>query len=885
MKRVMLLLWLLLAALPVRAQDAPVPSTAQDTLSRALERVEWNPAWRGALLVVNPQGTRLVPQPAPVEPATETDFTTLRLLVPRYGRQLFAVHSVTAVAPTTMTVLNAHPGKPDPFAKLQRIQKMTLLMGTLTPEQWRLLGSEGGLGAGDLTEKQRPVFLSLLPTPFALHCGKMREGINIPQRDKNVTLTPEQRASVRLRVNQAAEIYLPHDTKNFLNYSDMPLFTLSDGTEVYTLKFQYPETNGSAFGVALRAEVPNRLKPGPIAFDAPAWNVRVSLADIHTVGDLIRRIAQRTEREMYTDGRVAKLPVWMRGIQARAGDLLQALCLCVTGTLRQVGPAYVLTDDLEGIGTRRARLTAWAEDAQAQQEAMQQAAKKAAAAFNPLQYLAFAPGDPFALTPEDQQKLTANKLERGGDREFRVPLSALPPAQQDILKAFQEHEHKDWTRDEVKIYLKNRVSYVVPNIGSVSEEDSIWADVDVPTPASLPSLPAKPAVLPASMTARALIVAPPLLPDAAKRMEQATLLAACVRRHGLNQLWVEIPDSKAGAEMLAEYVAAGKQHGLAVVAVLRLMQAGSGEKQTEDVQNKILDRNLLGETRSQYVQRFLSSEAEHKNPNFVYSEGWMRTGDWLCPSSEITRTILERRLQEIASVPGLKGIAFKDVAAPGYRDGRTRAALNGVFTCDDFGYSEAMRLTFLRQQGYDPVDLAVSTNLYLGADLNLPFFADSVQTLVYDEATLEAEPQGPPTVLAQWNQFRYRANSDLLAALYTFMQSKFPHLPLWIRPAGDGWWGAWDKPDPFPGKSQPYWNDNAAQAAQITSRPLLLNVPYWGSLQSETIPTGSQHFAFWVEGWLERRKPGWDGVTLDLSTLPLDQVVSVLDGLASAKNR
>jgi hypothetical protein len=31
-------------------------------------------------------------------------------------------------------------------------------------------------------------------------------------------------------------------------------------------------------------------------------------------------------------------------------DLMQALALCVAGTWRRVGPAFVLTDDREGIG-------------------------------------------------------------------------------------------------------------------------------------------------------------------------------------------------------------------------------------------------------------------------------------------------------------------------------------------------------------------------------------------------------------------------------------------------------------------------------------------------------------------------------------------------------
>jgi len=76
------------------------------------------------------------------------------------------------------------------------------------------------------------------------------------------------------------------------------------------------------------------------------------------VGDLVRRVAKAANAEVYADPRLARLPVFVQGDEAaRAGDVLQALCWAVTGAFRKVGPAaYVLTNDVAGLGTRKAAL-------------------------------------------------------------------------------------------------------------------------------------------------------------------------------------------------------------------------------------------------------------------------------------------------------------------------------------------------------------------------------------------------------------------------------------------------------------------------------------------------------------------------------------------------
>jgi hypothetical protein len=84
------------------------------------------------------------------------------------------------------------------------------------------------------------------------------------------------------------------------------------------------------------------------------------------------------------------------GQRARAGDVLQALCWSVTGAFRKIGAStYLLSDDVQGIGTRWARLAEWAEAADLARSNAMQELLDAVAKRDPLSHLRFAPGDPY----------------------------------------------------------------------------------------------------------------------------------------------------------------------------------------------------------------------------------------------------------------------------------------------------------------------------------------------------------------------------------------------------------------------------------------------------------------------------------------------------------
>src|SRR5438067_1587434 len=75
-------------------------------------------------------------------------------------------------------------------------------------------------------------------------------------------------------------------------------------------------------------------------------------------------------------------------------------------------PAYLLTDDIVGIGTRHAALWERTVDARAFEVQQEEVLRKRIVERKPLAHLGFAPDDPFALSPEQMRSLEGQ--ESGG---------------------------------------------------------------------------------------------------------------------------------------------------------------------------------------------------------------------------------------------------------------------------------------------------------------------------------------------------------------------------------------------------------------------------------------------------------------------------------------
>ena len=152
----------------------------------------------------------------------------------------------------------------------------------------------------------------------------------------------------------------------------------------------------------LKAETANVAKEGDLIWSRRNLEHGTSLEGIKTVDDLVTRLAAATGLELYADPRYGALPVLLIGDlkkPAAAGDMMQALALCVCGTWRQVGSAYVLTDDVLGLGTRRAALQESVQGWAARLAEASKAAEGHLAATDWLHALPFVQGDIGTVPP------------------------------------------------------------------------------------------------------------------------------------------------------------------------------------------------------------------------------------------------------------------------------------------------------------------------------------------------------------------------------------------------------------------------------------------------------------------------------------------------------
>lgn len=200
-----------------RAQTAPQPPVSRTkprapySLEMLIQQAKWNVTQRGPLLALDPvlvyrNNSIDLPVPGP-------SGYDLRLAAPGFDRMLVSIGSISALAPTTMTLIEDKPReRPNLYDGLPRDLKVKYLMSMLTPQQWKPL-SKKGLGTGDLTGEQQPVYLSLLPNPFIVKRWPRDANGVVTGESSLVTLTPDERAQVRLRVHRSAQVTAPLQNK------------------------------------------------------------------------------------------------------------------------------------------------------------------------------------------------------------------------------------------------------------------------------------------------------------------------------------------------------------------------------------------------------------------------------------------------------------------------------------------------------------------------------------------------------------------------------------------------------------------------------------------------------------------------------------------------
>ena len=607
-------------------------------------------------------------------------------------RKVVQVGAVRSVAPLRMITLDtAFTEQPNLYDGMPRDLKVLYLLTTLSGSQWTRISADG-LSMADCSADQAAVMRSLFPHPFqwtestaqlSEHGGSTIQYM-APMDTPVNTLSDTDLQSVKLRLDR--HLLLIFKMRNGPGTTFGQVRDHQPGERVPRIKEDF---ESGEFGHQVEVESPNALRKSQLNYRDSRLSPKIPMVAGESVPALLQRIAAACNLELYADPHYSYQRMFEAGADAPAGDLLAAVALSISGTFRKVGPAYVLTCDLEGVGTHQAQLATWENDlshlVNEREDAMRAAIEKS----DKLSLLKYAESAYGSLTSQETANVAAN--DAPDQPEAIMNTADSSPAIQKELTDYRGGNDID--RTKVGIETNVQFEFVLPDGraadgGWLGQESSFRAEPHPwqppnPAPVSLPLHP--------SPALSSLVLAADNADEAISDVKRTKAL-------GVPEVWIETRNRDAVTSAVSE----GATAGLKVRLAIRPWKLDRGASVGDSDRSILLDHGTALEKRKQgYVsyRRFWESlQAFDPEPSELLSPLDARVpAQW-------------SRFQELASVPGLSGVVLMDAYPTGYakqnqEDGGSYDYPAQLDMAIGYGYSEAQRYAFLRQYHVDPLDL------------------------------------------------------------------------------------------------------------------------------------------------------------------------------------
>ena len=726
-----------------------------------------------------------------------------------------------------MTVLNTSPALADlPLSTLASQHPTPFFIGSLTADQLRQMGTTG-LAAADLSPDQQTLLKFLLPHPLQIVPKTATEPV-WTMADTNKT--GEEREEINRKMQALSEEY----TRQSKTVSEETLGTSLRLYGFLTSEFVFNSPAGSGISLApsehgfettgafklthggradnifaeggpqnpivalMRADTPNTPKDGDLEWSRPNLGKSVSLAGLKTVKELVARLAQATKLELYADVRYEDQPILLRGDLQKpqaTGEVMQALALCVCGTWRQVGPAYLLTDDVQGVGARQEFLR---EMVQTWSGRLTKAAEEVGGSLRDhdwLHTLSFAPNDPGALPQAQIEAVHKERSENSGHLPWKdLPESVRTGLRHQLLSGPSEDNFAATAKavagalkpeTSVEVTFKFQLAAALPETGimAMGEPYRVQTQRDPPKPATTPE-PPQAGTVSIDKPLRGVLCAP-------KTAEEAREVVSRLPKLGLNTLFLDVftngrtffpntslpPASEKAASVLQAALEAAKPLHIPVYAVLDTLcwrKDGAQVHPQPWPMGFTEDLTVGGEAPDHAVQRELDAHSTRPDTDREYEMAEKGAEGWASPLDPKVRALLPALVRTLAATPGLAGLAFQDTATVGYRGLEYEYDDEGIA----LGYTPENRLAYLRAYHTDPVDLSSGFD---NLQLFLPFEGFSMSFDI-SLSNFRSFGDGPQT----WNTLRGEADKALLADCYAAAHAAAPALPLWMRERQSG---------------------------------------------------------------------------------------------------
>ncbi len=543
------------------------PSASQNriTLATYLAANPWDSAKSGPMVVVDPEHTFASSKEAALK---------------AYARMTVAVGGLTAIVPTEMVLIDDSLTKPpNLYDGMPEYLKVMYLLATLSPSQ-AAKASGDGIGLNDLQGEQAKVFQSIVAPGLdwaTYSVGK--DGIHDQLVDQG-SVPQDQLDQIKIKYESGLVIYLPLQS-NPASYSQFtPLWgngrsPAAKPGEKWTARAGNIQNNN--FGADPRKTVPNVAKASQLNYRESRFDVQISLPAQSTIKELLEEVGDAAHVEIFSDIRVSGLSVQTSGSKARAGDLLAALAMCVTGTYRKVDSAYVLTSDLVGIGARALKFAAWERSIQKELFRRQLTWEAQIAKSGTIDKIGFDQNDRFATDDK-----TGKILYTGAS----LPFSELTPTIREyITQLANSGPATNLSTDHAALDSEVRYAFVLPSGQPLSPEyQSLGRRTffSVPRP-ERPEPEDKTDMFVAGAAAKHRLLVK------AETAEVAIAEIVQARAHGFTQVWLETHEKTV--------LSAALKQGLRVSLVIRPWEAPPGARRSSK------DLNLLGDTGTELAAR------------------------------------------------------------------------------------------------------------------------------------------------------------------------------------------------------------------------------------------------------------------------------------------
>lgn len=668
----------------------------------------------------------------PLPPAPPQGYNVAEL-AGYFQRQLLRLPGISVLAPTTMHSLLPPPYRTEqllPFL-MEGYDRVSLLIGSLDEKQWEKLGSARGLGKGDLRRGQQSYWDAAFGEGLVLTDG-MLGMLNLKGKPR---LSPQQLEGLRLRVRRRSWVLLPRESREEGESTFTPTASVLTLQDLDEEGVSLPEPDYAQRSSTLFPELPAQRKPTDLDPNSERLRRTIPLEGTKTVGELVARIGQSAGLALYVDARLEQLSVRPMMGSRRAGDILEALCRGLCGTVRRVSSksttVYILTDDLQGMGARMEGLLTAIQSVQRQLSEARTQERESYARLLHSETIRFDSDDPlqpdaaFLERVRQPQPYSMDFFGRGYQVPWDAVQGGLRKAIQARVAAFNAGTLKnnpkteygttynDITLTSIEFQELFELRALLPKLG---ERPCYFGGVSTNDFNTLP--PVETLTIPAHAAARLALLAPKT------REETLELMRAVVKLPLLT--------------------------GVVLDASPELLQAAQSVTPTGF---------------SIYAAASVLRDTASSEPRLLRING--EPSEWQALTSRQLDRVLER-----AKTPGIAGIVLRDLIPSEflYRE--------DYIIGQEVGFSLESRLSLLQSHHYDPIDLNVFGFSLFPVQLR-PFTERAPSFLLFPR--FKTTLQRDSNLAKPWNRLRHNEAEGFLSTLHQKLQAALPTEKIFLQ--------------------------------------------------------------------------------------------------------